>query len=188
MVSEEAQADLGYVRDLLRKSDRRATPASICLLWAAITLAGFASVDFFPRYTGLYWMICAPLGSLASALLGARHGLVRGQIDRRTGIRHALHWGGMLVITGLAVVASATGHLPRQQLSRVILLIVTLGWWTAGVHFDAVFLWLGGLLALGFVGTLVLPGYAWTALGAAIALGLTIIALRRSRTDVVAAR
>jgi hypothetical protein len=143
---------------------------------------GFAVIDVFPRYTGLYWMILGPAGGIASGLLGWRYGLQRGQLDRETGMRHALHWSGMLVLIGLAVVAAAMGHIPRHELSRVILLIVAFGWWAAGVHFDRVFLWFGGLMALGFVGTLVLSAYAWTVLGALIALGLVIIALGRGRS------
>ena len=183
MVSNVVESDLGYVRDLVKKSERRPTPASIYLLWAGIVLFGFAMVDFFPRQTGFYWMIMAPLGGLLSGLLGWREGRRRGQINRETGIRHALHWGALLVLTGFVVVLAVLGHIPGDEMGRVILLIVTFGWWTAGVHFDRVFLWLGGLMALGFVGTLIFPIYVWTALGAALALALTVIALRKGRSD-----
>jgi hypothetical protein len=188
MTPTEIQSDLGYVRNLVKRSERHPTPVSILLLWAVIVLAGFASIDFFPRYTGLYWMILGPLGGIASGLLGWRHGLKLGQLDHAVGVRHVLHWSGMLVLIGLAVVLGATGHIPHYEMSRVILLIVSLGWWTAGVHFDRVFLGFGALMALGFVGTLVLSAYAWTILGAAMALGLLILALRRGRTDDIQTR
>ena len=178
MVSHEAESDIGYIRDLVKKSERKPTPASIYLLWAGIVLIGFAMVDFFPRQTGFYWMIMGPLGGLVSGLLSRREGQSRGQLNRETGIRHALHWGGMLVLTGFVIILAIRGHIPEDEVGRVILLIVTFGWWTAGVHFDRVFLWLGGLMALGFVGTLIFPYYVWTALGAALALALTLIALR----------
>ena len=178
MVSREAESDIGYIRDLVKKSERKPTPASIYLLWAGIVLFGFAMVDFFPHFTGLYWMIMGPLGGVVSGLLGWRDGQSRGQLNRETGIRHALHWGGMLVLTGFVIILAIKGHIPEDEISRVILLVVTFGWWTAGVHFDRVFLWLGGLMGLGFVGTLIFPSYVWTALGAALALALTLIALR----------
>lgn len=183
MTPTELQSDLGYIRSLVQRSERRPTPASILLLWAAIVLAGFAIIDFSPRHTGFFWMIMGPAGGIASGLLGWRHGLKLGQLDRAVGIRHALHWSGMLVLIGLAVVLAVTGHIPHRELSRVILLIVAFGWWAAGVHFDRVFLWFGALMALGFLGTLLLAAYAWTLLGAAIAVGLVIMALTRGRTD-----
>ncbi len=45
------------------------------------------------------------------------------------------------------------------------------------------FLWLGGLMALGFVGTLFFPMYVWTALGVSLAVALTLIALRKGQSD-----
>ena len=183
MVSSEVESSIGYVRELVKKSERRPTPSSIYLLWAVIVLFGFAMVDFFPKQTGYYWMIMAPLGGAVSGLLGRRYGIRRGQLSREIGIRHALHWSGMLVLAGLVIVLAVRGHIPGNEVGRVILLIVTFGWWAAGVHFDRVFLWLGGLMGLGFVGTLFFEHYVWTALGAALALALTVIALRRGRPD-----
>lgn len=183
MVSNEVESDIGYVRELVKKSERRPTPSSIYLLWAGIVLFGFAMVDFFPKQTGYYWMIMAPLGGLMSGLLGQREGKHRGQLNREIGVRHALHWGAMLVLTGLVIVLAVRGHIPGNEVGRVILLIVTFGWWTAGVHFDRVFLWLGGLMGLGFVGTLFFEQYVWTALGVALALALAVIALRKGRSD-----
>lgn len=181
MISKQIESDLGYVKDLVRRSDREPTPASIYLLWAAIVLVGFAMVDLAPRWVGFFWMIAGPLGGIASGLLGRRGGLRSGQIQREIGIRHALHWGGMLVLTALAVLLALTGHIPRDEMGRVILLIVAFGWWSAGVHFDRVFLWLGGLMMLGFGGTLLFERYAWTALGLLIAVALVIVALHRGR-------
>ena len=183
MISNEIESDIGYIRDLVKKSERRPTPALIYLLWAGIVLFGFSMVDFFPHQTGFYWMIMGPLGGLLSGLLGWRAGQRQGQLNREVGIRHALHWSALMVLTGFAVVLSVRGHIPGEELGRVILLIVTFGWWTAGVHFDRAFLWLGGMMALGFVGTLFFPMYAWTVLGISLAIALICIALRKGKSD-----
>jgi len=181
MKPNEVQSDLAYVRGLVRRSEHDPSPTSIYLLWAVLVFVGFGLVDFAPKVVGFYWFFAGPLGALASALLGRRANLRGGQIQREEGVRHALHWGGMLVLTALAVVLAATGRIPWPEVSRVILLIVAFGWWSAGVHFDRVFLWLGGLMMLGFVGTLVIPAYSWTALGAAIAVGLIVAAILGGR-------
>lgn len=187
MTSHEVESDIGYIKDLVKKSERRPTPTLIYLLWAAIVLFGFSMVDFFPQLTGIYWMIMGPLGGLLSGFLGWRAGERQGQLNREIGIRHALHWSALLVLTGFAIVLAARGHIPGRELGRVILLIVTYGWWTAGVHFDRAFLWLGGLMALGFVGTLLFPMYMWTALGVSLAVALTVIAYRKGQPDDAAA-
>lgn len=185
MATNQIESDLGYVRDLVKRSERRPTPTVIYLLWAAIILVGFALVDLAPGKTiGIFWMIAAPAGSIISALLGHRAGKSRGQIDRRVGIRHALHWSGMLIAIALAILLPATGSIPGSEIARVILLIVAFGWWTAGVHFDRVFMWLGGVMMVGFIGTFVLSRYAWTALGLLLAVALIIVALRRGRGHV----
>jgi hypothetical protein len=181
MVPNQIESDIGYIKDLVRRSDREPTPASIYLLWAVVVLVGFALVDLAPRQVGVYWMIAGPLGGIISGLLGWRAGLRRGQIQREVGIRHALHWGGLLILAGLAALLPATGRVAPPEISRIILLIVTFGWWTAGVHFDRVFLWLGGLMMLGFVGTVFLTRWAWTGLGVLIAIALVVVALRGGR-------
>jgi uncharacterized membrane protein len=160
MISKQVETDLGYVKDLVRRSDREPTPASIYLLWAAIVLVGFALVDLASgRAVGFFWMIAGPLGGIVSGLLGRRAGLRSGQIQREVGIRHALHWGGMLVLTALAVLLAVTEHIPRDETGRVILLIVAFGWWSA----------------------LFFERYVWTALGLLIAVALVIVALHRGR-------
>ena len=188
MVHKEMGSDIDYVKDLVKRSEREPSPSSIYLLWAALVLIGFTLVDFAPEKVAYFWCIAGPLGGVASALLGRRAGLTGGQIQREVGIRHALHWGGMLVLIGLAISLPATGRVPWEEVSRIILLVVTFGWWCAGVHFDRVFLWLGGLMALGFVGTLVIPAYSWTALGVAIAIALVVAAFLGGRRREVQAR
>ena len=183
MVPNQVESDFGYVKDLVRKADREPIPKSIYMLWGLVVLVGFALVDFAPQRVGIFWMIAGPLGGILSGVLSRRSGLSRGQLQREVGIRHALHWGGMLVLTGLAVLLPATGRIPPAEISRVILLVVALGWWTAGVHFDRTFLWLGGLMMVGFVGTVLIDQYAWTALGVLMAIVLVTIALRGGRRN-----
>jgi len=140
-------------------------------------------IDFQPKWVGFYWMIAGPAGGLLSGYLGRRSGINKGQLDRDIGIRHALHWSGMLVMIGLAVLLAVKGLIQDEVLSQVILLIVALGWWTAGVHFDRTFLWLGGVMMLGFIGTLIFSRFAWTAMGIFIAVALTGIAIHKDKTD-----
>ncbi len=60
----------------------------------------------------------------------------------------------------------------------MILLIVALGYFTAGVHGDRRFLWVGVLMAGGYVLVTLVSGYAWTIVGVALAVALIAAGLR----------
>ncbi len=183
MTSSKIESDIEYVKDLVSKSDDLPSPSSIYVLWAVLITIGFSMVDFAPRWVGFFWMIAGPAGGLLSGYLGCKAGAKKGQMNREIGIKHALHWSGMLVFIFLAVLLGIMGIVHGVVISQIILLIVALGWWTAGVHFDRNFLWLGGMMALGFLGTLFLDKYAWTAMGILLGLTLIIIAMRKGREN-----
>lgn len=183
MTQESLESDIRYVRALVARSGSGSFPRSVYILWAVITLLGFSIIDFAPEQTGLFWMVAGPGGGILSGILGHRAGVRVGQMDREIGIRHALHWGGMLVVITLAVVLAITGFIQRTVLSQVILLLVALGWWTAGVHFDRNFLWFSAVMILGFVGTLFISSHIWTAIGVLLAVNLVIAALRKRKGE-----
>jgi hypothetical protein len=183
MTSDKIQSDLGYLKNLVKRADRSPFPGSIYYLWAIVVAAGFSMVDFLPHWVGFYWMLAGPAGGLMSWFLGRRAGIRSGQMDREAGIKHALHWGGMLVLTLLAVLLAVRGVIQGAVLSQVILLVITMGWWTAGVHFDRNFLWLGGVMMAGFIGTLFFSRFAWTAMGILIAVVLFGIAIHKGRNN-----
>ena len=112
------EEDLGYVRDVVSRSERDDTPRAIWYLWAAIGGIGFALIDFRPERVGLFWSVAAPLGFLASVWLGWRHGRALGQESRREGRAHMLHWGGMGGTTLLLV--SHDPEAVRQNCRRCI--------------------------------------------------------------------
>jgi len=183
MASQAVESDLAYLRNLVERSGTGRFPRSIYLLWALLVLAGFSIIDFAPHATGWFWLVAGPAGGLLSWLLGSRAGLRMGQLDREEGVRHALHWGGMMILVLLAVVLAVTGQVDGPVLSRVILLVVTMGWWTAGVHFDRHFLLLGGVMMGGFLAAVLRVPYAWTCTAVLISGSLVVIAFRKGRGE-----
>jgi len=171
------EADLHFVRDALAASDRKLLPASLYFVWAGAVLIGFTLVDFRPQLVGPFWTVAGPLGFIVSAVLGARHARSRGQVSAAEGRRHLLHWGGMMAAIALAVASPALGVLPWQSVNSVILLIIALGYFTAGVHGDRRFLWVGVLMAGGYVLVALVSGYAWTIVGVTLTVALTAAGL-----------
>jgi len=128
----QARDDLNYVRAVVRRAEGGANPASIYFLWAVISFFGYAIIDFDPQRTGLYWAVAGPLGGVASGWLGWRSGRRTGQLSSRDG----LHWVGLFVAILLLMPLAVTGHLAPTELPRVILLLVALAYWSAGVYED----------------------------------------------------
>ena len=178
-MSTEAGRDLGYVREVVQRSERRSMPPSILYLWAAISVVGFAILDLAPRFGGWYWLAASLAGFAASMWLGGRHARAAGQESRAEGTRHLLHWGGMLVAIFLVPVLASRGHIDGEGVGLVILLVVALGYWYAGVHLIPALRWMGAVaaatcLALAFVERF---PYPWTAAGLVLAAGLVVAGL-----------
>lgn len=169
--------DIRYVRGLVSESDRGASPTAIYLMWAAIVLVGFPLADFSPRYVGLFWMIAGPAGAVASLLLGWRHSVRMGQVRHDVGIRHALHWVGLLVAAFLVVPLGATDTIAWSVVHRVILLVLAFGYYLAGVHLDRPLLWVGLLMIAAYVALFFIEAYKWTIVGAAVAVALAAAGL-----------
>ncbi|MGI8618462.1 MAG: hypothetical protein ACR2L6_05160 [Gemmatimonadaceae bacterium] len=176
MPSTTAREDLGYVRDLVERSERNAFPAGIAYLWAAIGLVGFSLIDLAPERVGLYWSIAAPVGFLLSAWLGSRRARTAGQLSARDGRSQMLHWGGLMVAIFLLYPLMAQGALQGEAIAQVILLFVALGYFLAGVHLIPALKWAALAMTIGYVVTITMDGFAWTTLGVLFAVGLVISA------------
>jgi membrane protein implicated in regulation of membrane protease activity len=181
--AEKVHDDLRYVRDALQSADRASSPASIYLLWAAIGAVGFPLADFAPRWVPWFWLVASPLGLVTSLWLGHRQSRREGQLDNREAWRHGLHWLGLLLGAGLAVPLVATGRIDGATIGQVILLLVAIVYFLAGVHLDRALLWVSGLLAVGYLALFVITGWGWTVVGVTMAISLTACALlpRRGR-------
>ncbi|HEU4464336.1 MAG TPA: hypothetical protein VFS53_04755 [Gemmatimonadota bacterium] len=178
-MSADAREDLGYVRDVVRRAERRAMPRAILWVWAAISVGGFAIIDVAPERAGLYWLVAGVAGFLLSAWIGARRARAIGQESEETGRRHMLHWAGMgVAIFLLSLGAEGWGSTPEAS-SHAILLMVALSYWLAGVHMVPALKWMGVVAAAVYVALAFLEGfpYPWTAAGIVIAAGLMVASL-----------
>jgi hypothetical protein len=178
---ERLHGDLSFVRDAVDASTQSKSPSALYFLWAVIVAIGFSLIDFRPDVAPEYWTVAGPAGFLISAYLGWRHARRVGQASTADGGRHLLHWGAVLVSIALAVVLGVSGAWPSGTLHTVILLVLALGYFTAGLHLDRSFLWIGLLMGAGSIVVTFVASYAWTGLGIALAASLTIAGIRQGR-------
>jgi len=178
---EQIGGDLRFVRGALASSERPQSPAALYFFWAAAVLVGFALVDFRQALVGPYWAVTGPAGFVASAYMGWRHARHTGQVSAADGRRHLLHWGGMLLAIALALLMPSRGVLSWDALNSVILLILAFGYFSAGVHGERPFIWVGALMGAGYIVVTLVQAYTWTMVGVALALALTIAGIRGGR-------
>ena len=175
--------DIAYVRAAAEHSMAVPVPA-IHFLWALLVFVGFGLIDMVDdgRWIGAYWALAAPAGFGLSAWIGRRAERRAGRIDRRTGLRHVLHWATFMSagVLGLALVQA--GHLTWQGFGSLWVLLAALTYTQAGLHLERSLLPIGCLLAVGFLATLWLPGFGWTATGTLLAIALVATALT-GKTD-----
>ncbi len=169
--------DLQFVRGVVERAERTAVPAAVFWIWAALVLVGFPLPDFVSgTIVFRYWIIAGPAGFVVCAFLAQRHARVVGQEDARAGRMHLMHWGIVLGVAALAVALPARGLMEWRALGPLTLLIVALGYVTAGVDVDRRYLWPGGAMLVGY-GLLLLPvAFAWTIIGVLVASGLALSA------------
>lgn len=177
-----AEHDLAFVRRALDASLRQSSPAALYFLWAAIALVGFFLNDVRPLAAPVFWNVAAPLGFVASVWLGMRHARHRGQRSTADGKRHLLHWLAVLVAVALLILLHVGQVLPQQALTPVILIVVALGYVSAGVYLDRSFFAVGLFMAAGAVLVPILDVAAWTIVGVLIAATLVRAGLREGRT------
>jgi hypothetical protein len=184
---DRLQEDLGFVRSSVAKAGSHRSGPAVYFLWSALTLAGFVMVDVRPAWVGAYWMIAGPLGGILSAYLGGRHGARIGQINRDINKRYGWHWGAFVAVILLMSLMIGRG-LSLQAFSSIILLMLALSYFLAGIHIDPPLRWTGLIAAAGYVAVLTGASYAWSMAGLALAVTFVLSGVREARKDVVEAR
>jgi hypothetical protein len=184
---DRLQEDLGFVRSSVAKAGEHRSGPAVYFMWSVLTLAGFALVDIRPVWVGAYWMIAGPIGGIVSAYLGARHNARLGHINKDVGRRYAWHWGAFFATTLLMGLMAGRG-LSFEAFGSLMLLLLALSYFLAGIHIDPPLRWIGLLAAGGYVAVLTRAPYAWSIAGLALAVAFVLSGVREARKDVLEAR
>jgi hypothetical protein len=175
--ARQIQDDLSFVREAVSRRERAPrSPASIAYLWAAYVLVGYTLIDVAPKWAGWFLMIGGFAGGILSGLLGKRASRQLGEYDRAQGRREMLHWGAgiLLAVVSAFALAAVIPELRGAYGAQVLVVMIGVVYFLAGVHFERHYLWLGPVVIAGGVLVGFVPHYGWTALGAVIAIGLAV--------------
>src|SRR4051794_19103849 len=171
----QLQEDLRFVREAVARREAAARPpVAIYWVWAVYVLVGYSMIDLAPRYCGWFFMIGGVVGGILSAMLGRRAQHRTGEHDREMGRRAMLHWmvGILLAIAGTFGLAAVIPALRGSAGSQVLVVMIGIVYFLAGVHFDRNFLWLGPVLIAGGVLVGLFPPYGWAGVGGGGAFGV----------------
>jgi hypothetical protein len=186
---QQMHDDLKFVRQAVARHERHPRNAPlIYYVWAVYVLVGYTMLDFALPLAGWWFFAAGILGGVLSWALGRRAARLEGEYDRDEARRSGLHWAGgiLLAIAASIALAAVIPALRGTAMGQLIVVMIGLVYFTAGVHFDRNLLWLGPVLIVGGVLVGLAPRYGWTALGVVIALGLvvpTLFPARRKPTD-----
>ena len=174
MNQQQVESDLSYVRDVVRRSDKQKSPPSIYYFWAVVSLIGFVIVDYSPQYAGMFWMVAGPGGWIVSALLARAWCRKTGEMNRRIGMRYGSHWAGLLGGIFLLMFGAAQGAWDMEAAGHLVLLVLSLTYFYAGLHMDRALLWVSLITLSGYIGLFFIDGPVWTIMGVAVAAGLAL--------------
>jgi len=168
--------DLKFVREAVDRHDRQPPRAlTIYWVWAVYVLVGYTLIDLSPRSANWFFLIGGIAGAIISAIIGRRASQQAGEIARADGRREGLHWIlGVLLAIASTIALAIVLKLPGQIAGQLVVVMIGLVYFLAGVHFDRNFLWLGPILMAGGVVVGLIPRYGWTSLGIIVALGLAL--------------
>ena len=186
---QQMHEDLKFVRQAVSRHERHPRNAPIIYyVWAVYVLVGYTMLDFATPLAPWWFLAAGILGFVLSWVLARRVARLEGEFDRDEARRGCLHWAGgiLLAIAAPIALAAVIPALRGTVMGQLIVVMIGLVYFTAGVHFDRNLLWLGPVLIAGGVLVGLAPRYGWTALGVVIALGLvvpTLFPTRRNPTD-----
>lgn len=176
--------DIAFVREAIRKMERQCGFPVIYFLWAVLIPIGFALPDFAPEWTGLYWLIAAPAGGVASWLIGWISSRRRGYVDYKLGRRYGLHWAVMGLGFALAALPGITGMVSGSVMGAYLLLLAGSGYLLAAVHHDGGLAPSGLIMLAGFTILVMIDRpYVWTMTGLMVSVALVLGAIRTYVTN-----
>lgn len=106
--AKRALQEISHARDLTRKSIAAGSSSAILILWGVIWALCYGVGQFAPGWSGKIWLIGAPIGGVASWLIGMRtQSVVKGPSDLKIGMAwivtflFALIWASLLLPIGV---------------------------------------------------------------------------------------
>ena len=145
----------------------------VIIVLIVLSTIGIGITDFSPADSYKYWVAMVPI--FCGACLILEWSRVRGKGFKWTTILRTqlLHWAGLLVAVRLVFEMLHKGRLDNENTGLVILLLLALSVFMAGIHLGWRLCLVGGFLAAALVAATYLEEYVWVLL----IIGLVVLAI-----------
>jgi hypothetical protein len=145
----------------------------VIIVLIVLSVVGIGITDFSPSASYKYWVAMVPL--FCGACLILEWSRVRGKGFKWTTLLRTqlLHWAGLLVAVRLVFEMLHKGRLDNENTGLVILLLLALGTFIAGIHLGWRLCLVGGFLGAALVAATYLEEYVWVLL----IIGLAVLAI-----------
>src|SRR5579875_539606 len=151
-----------------------------------LIMVGLFLANYSPNWADWFWSAMFPvfgLACLGHQLAGGRH---PGMPAWLLPLKQAAHWLGPIVAVRIIFLQLARGQMAADSVALMILLVLAITSYLAGIHFDRSFVWLSLLLVLAALGGTKVEAYLWLLLVIAVLLiGLVVfstVLIRRRAT------
>ena len=180
--TDNLRDDIAYVRAAAeRREAGRSRRFTCCGPSSGCAALRWPTLPQTPGRSGCSgWWRVRP-GFVVSLWLGYRAGRHAGQGSRRVGVRWGLHWLAFMAAGALGAALVAAGHLPWTAFGSLVVLLLALSYFYAGLYMDRRMLAIGVVLGACFLVTLFIPGYQWTLAGVLMAGALVWQAILGAR-------
>jgi hypothetical protein len=145
----------------------------VIIVLIALSIIGIGITDFSPADSYKYWVAMVPI--FCGACLILEWSRVRGKGFKWTTILRTqlLHWAGLLVAVRLVFEMLHKGRLDNENTGLVILLLLALSVFMAGIHLGWRLCLVGGVLGAALVAATYLEEYVWVL----VIIGIVVLAI-----------
>jgi len=145
----------------------------VIIVLIGLSIIGIGITDYSPANSYKYWVAMVPI--FCGACLILEWSRVRGKGLKWTTILRIqlLHWAGLLVAVRLVFEMLHKGRLDNENTGLVILLLLALSVFMAGIHLGWRLCLVGGFLGAALVAATYLETYVWVL----VIIGLVVLAI-----------
>jgi len=143
-----------------------------------LSLIGIGLTDFSPGNSHIYWLVMVPVFAAACLMIQWRHGREPGRHWTAILRTQIMLWIGLLLAVQMVYVLLHAGRLNYESTGLIILLLLALTTFAAGVNVDWRLMVLGMYLGLVVVGAAYMETFFWIFFLIAVVGIATLLLLR----------
>lgn len=133
----------------------------VAVVMVVLALLGVALTTTNPTFAYSYWLSLAPVYGLLCIVTAWLRSTPSKQMDRGVIMRQVLHWAGVTIAVGLDFFIFRSKGETGEAAGINAMLILALGCFLAGIHFEWLFILVSVLLSLTMVIMVMANEYMW---------------------------